>query len=173
MDDDDYSFGHSFSSASEYFPRTGNHRISDPHEDDEDEIEHGLRGASDEDDTLQLPSASSIRRMHTISSSSSLSLTTPEDRLEALQRTDAELAKKLRDNGRELENRLSDHEAEIDEMQTKIDELKSELQSSKREEKELKAKAVRGDLARALSSILILLFLAHDYVTTHNGLSYN
>ena len=41
---------------------------------------------------------------------------------------------------RELEHKLSDHEAEVDEMQQRIEDLKSELTAARREEKELKIK---------------------------------
>ncbi|KAF9519695.1 hypothetical protein BS47DRAFT_1079712 [Hydnum rufescens UP504] len=86
------------------------------------------------------PTIHSRDRIHSISTTSLV--TSPEDRLEALQRANAELAKKLRDASRELEHKLSDHEGEIEEMQTRIEDLRYELAASKREEKELRLKAV-------------------------------
>lgn len=98
---------------------------------------------SDDDGHDEDPEATihSRQRIHTVSTTSLMA--SPEERLEALQRTNAELAKKVRDVSRELENKLSDHEGEIEEMQTRIENLRSELSASKRDGKELRIKAVR------------------------------
>ncbi|KAG1852942.1 hypothetical protein C8R48DRAFT_346450 [Suillus tomentosus] len=62
------------------------------------------------------------------------------ERLEALQKANAELGRKLIEAERTLENRLNEHDMDLDEMQGRLEELKSELTSTKREEKELRTK---------------------------------
>ena len=106
---------------------------SDLHSDNDSDDENMHRDAD--------PTIHSRDRMHTISTTSLLA-TSSEDRLEALQRANAELAKKLRDASRELEHKMSDHEGEVEEMQTRIEDLKSELAASRRDDKELRIKAV-------------------------------
>lgn len=64
----------------------------------------------------------------------------PTERLEALQKANAELGRKLIEAERTLENRLNEHDMDLDEMQGRLEELKSELISTKREEKELRTK---------------------------------
>lgn len=66
----------------------------------------------------------------------------PGERVEALQRTNADLRKKLAEVENTMQNRLADHDAEIEDMQIRLDELKSELSATKREEKELRSKEV-------------------------------
>ena len=66
-----------------------------------------------------------------------------QDRLDALQRANADLGKKLMDAERTLQNKLSDHESELEEMQGRLEEARSELSATKREEKELRSKEVR------------------------------
>lgn len=66
----------------------------------------------------------------------------PHDRLEALQRANADLGRKLMDAERTLQNKLSDHESELEEMQGRLEEARSELSATKREEKELRSKEV-------------------------------
>lgn len=65
-----------------------------------------------------------------------------EERIEALQKANASLAKKLSDSTRELEHRLGEHEAEVEELQLRIEDLKAELATARREENELKVKEV-------------------------------
>lgn len=67
----------------------------------------------------------------------------PMDRLDALQRANAELGRKLMDAERTLQNKLSDHESELEEMQGRLEEARIELSATKREEKELRSKEVR------------------------------
>jgi hypothetical protein len=67
----------------------------------------------------------------------------PQDRLDALQRSNAELGKKLMEAERTLLKRLSEHEIELEEMQSRLEESRSELSATKREEKELRAKEVK------------------------------
>ncbi|KAF9463946.1 hypothetical protein BDZ94DRAFT_1257839 [Collybia nuda] len=64
----------------------------------------------------------------------------PMDRLDVLQRANTELSKKLMDAERTLQNKLSAHESELEDMQGRLDELEAELVSTKREEKELRTK---------------------------------
>jgi predicted RNase H-like nuclease (RuvC/YqgF family) len=66
----------------------------------------------------------------------------PHDRVDALQRANAELGRKLMEAERTLQGKLNDHENELEEMQGRLEEVKSELSATKREEKELRAKEV-------------------------------
>ncbi|KAG2087259.1 uncharacterized protein F5147DRAFT_790824 [Suillus discolor] len=59
------------------------------------------------------------------------------EQLEALQKANAELGRKLIEVERTLENRLNEHDMDLDEMQGHLEELKSELTSTKQKEKEL------------------------------------
>jgi len=65
-----------------------------------------------------------------------------EERIEALQKANASLAKKLRETTRELEHKLGEHEAEVEELQQRIDDLKTETAVARHKEKELKVKEV-------------------------------
>jgi hypothetical protein len=76
------------------------------------------------------------------SSASSMASMEPQERLEALQRANSEMARKLMEAERTLQNRLTAHESELEELENKLDEVKSELMAAKREEKELRAKEV-------------------------------
>lgn len=66
----------------------------------------------------------------------------PLERLDALQRQNAELARKCMEAERTLQNRLAEHESELEEMQGRLEEMRSELGATKREEKELRSKEV-------------------------------
>jgi TolA-binding protein len=66
----------------------------------------------------------------------------PHDRVDALQRANAELGRKLMEAERTLQGKLNDHENELEEMQGRLEEVRSELSATKREEKELRAKEV-------------------------------
>ncbi|EGO24332.1 hypothetical protein SERLADRAFT_361453 [Serpula lacrymans var. lacrymans S7.9] len=72
-----------------------------------------------------------------VSSTASLE---PQDRLDALQRANLEMGRKLMDAERTLQNKLSEHDSELEEFQGRLEELKSELSATKREEKELRSK---------------------------------
>lgn len=106
----------------------------DPHHSQEDETVHSSHGSLSQHHHLSLGSAPS---MLSLSDSSGAAT---EERLETLQKANTLLAKKLRDSARELEHKLSDHEAEVEEMQQRIEDLKSELMVVRREEKELRVK---------------------------------
>lgn len=78
------------------------------------------------------------------STTSSNASMAPQDRLDALQRANAELGKKLMDAEKTLQNKLTDHESELEEMQGRLEEMRAELSATKREEKELRSKEVSG-----------------------------
>jgi hypothetical protein len=64
------------------------------------------------------------------------------DQMDAIQRTNAELRRKLMDAEKTLQNNLSEHESELEELQGRLEEMRSELSATKREEKELRSKEV-------------------------------
>ncbi|PFH45209.1 hypothetical protein AMATHDRAFT_200766 [Amanita thiersii Skay4041] len=64
----------------------------------------------------------------------------PLERVDALQRANAELGRKLIEAESTLQRKLTEHEAELEEMQSKLDEMRTELVATKREEKELRSK---------------------------------
>ena len=66
----------------------------------------------------------------------------PIERLDALQRANTELGRKLVDAEATLQRKLLEHESELEEMQSKLDEMRTELAATKREEKELRSKEV-------------------------------
>ena len=65
-----------------------------------------------------------------------------EQRIEALQRVNTELGRKLVDAERMLQIKLAEHESELEDMESRLEEFKSELSATKREEKELRSKEV-------------------------------
>ncbi|KAF8626934.1 hypothetical protein AX17_006434 [Amanita inopinata Kibby_2008] len=71
--------------------------------------------------------------------SSTISLE-PFERVDALQRANADLGRKLMEAEGTLQRKLTEHESELEEMQSKLDEMRTELVSTKREEKELRMK---------------------------------
>ena len=79
---------------------------------------------------------------HERSAASSTVSMEPTERMEALQRVNVELGKKLMEAERTLQNRLADHEMELEEMEARLEEAKGELSAAKREEKELRNKEV-------------------------------
>ncbi|KAF9492296.1 hypothetical protein BDN71DRAFT_1396851 [Pleurotus eryngii] len=72
-------------------------------------------------------------------SASTLSLLEQADH-DTLQRENNELKKKLLEAESTLQNRLVEHDMELEELQAKLDEMRSELNAAKREEKELRSK---------------------------------
>lgn len=91
-------------------------------------------GGEDEDPTLGLVLDRSAR--------SSMVSVAPSDQLDALQRANTELVRKLQAVEQNLQHRLTDHESEIEEMENRLEEVRSELSATKREEKELRGKEV-------------------------------
>lgn len=93
---------------------------------------------SDSDDSDDVDSALGlVLDRSTTSSTASME---PMERLEALQRVNADLGKKLVEAERTLQRKLSDHESELEEMEARLEEAKTELSAAKREEKELRNK---------------------------------
>ena len=80
----------------------------------------------------------------------------PLERLDALQRANTELGKKLMEAERTLQAKLFEHEAELEDMQGRLEEVKSELSATKREEKELRSKEVGFCLFAGLFLFLVL-----------------
>ncbi|KAG9314940.1 hypothetical protein JVU11DRAFT_4048 [Chiua virens] len=64
----------------------------------------------------------------------------PLDKVDALQKANVELSRKLMEADRALQNKLVEHDNDLEEMQSRLEELKTELTATKREEKELRAK---------------------------------
>jgi hypothetical protein len=64
------------------------------------------------------------------------------DRLDALTRANEELIRKKIEADQTLQNKLAEHDLELEENQQRLEELRSELNASNREEKELRAKDV-------------------------------
>ncbi|EKM48193.1 uncharacterized protein PHACADRAFT_203123, partial [Phanerochaete carnosa HHB-10118-sp] len=97
--------------------------------------DEGLYGDDDDDDDDP-----TLLRLHErLSTTSTVSLDMAE-RAEALQRVNDELRRKLSDTEDNLQRRLAEREAEIEDMHLRLDELRSELGGARRQEKELKAK---------------------------------
>ncbi|KAJ7614110.1 hypothetical protein FB45DRAFT_842656 [Roridomyces roridus] len=74
------------------------------------------------------------------SAASSTASMMPHDRVEALQKVNADLIKKLSDTERTMQRKLAEQEAEFDDLQIKLEETRNELSAAKREEKELRIK---------------------------------
>ncbi|KAF8150111.1 hypothetical protein B0H34DRAFT_757412 [Crassisporium funariophilum] len=92
--------------------------------DDEDEIDAGL-----------------IMDRSTASSTVSMEV---HDRLDALQRNNAELGRKLMEAERALQRTLEEHETALEANQTQLETLRSELAASNRDEKDLRSKDSRN-----------------------------
>ncbi|CAK5269566.1 unnamed protein product [Mycena citricolor] len=122
--------------------RGGNHRF-----DDADEYDFTLRQGLN---SLPMPHANDdgsdsddehagdmvIPRSTT---SSNVSLM-PDEQMEALQRANADLMRKLAETERLMQRKLAEHEAEFEDLQFTLEETRNELSAAKREEKELRGK---------------------------------
>lgn len=64
------------------------------------------------------------------------------DKIEVLQKTNDELARKLYEIENTLTQRITEHENELEDSQARLDEVHSELAATKKEEKELRSKEV-------------------------------
>ncbi|KAG5637957.1 hypothetical protein H0H81_002485 [Sphagnurus paluster] len=64
----------------------------------------------------------------------------PQDRLDILQKANTELGRKLMEAEKTLQNKLLEHESELEDMQGRLEEMRTELNATKREEKELRSK---------------------------------
>jgi len=78
-----------------------------------------------------------------------VSLSSPEERAEAMARTNDELMRKLEEKEAHFMARFSEHEQVIDELQSKVDQMRTELGATKKEEKELRVKEVRSAVGRS------------------------
>ena len=101
---------------------------------------------SDSDDEDEIAAGLVLDRNN--ASSTSLEL---HDRLDALQKNNEELSRKLLEAGKTLQDKLANYDMELDEAQHKLEELRSELSASKREEKDLRTKDVRNKLSFSFS----------------------
>lgn len=88
----------------------------------------------DEDPTLGL--------VQDRSTANSMASMMPEDRIEALKKSNQDMARKLLEVEDRLRLQMEAHETEIESLENKLEELKSELSATKREEKELRSKEV-------------------------------
>ena len=101
------------------------------------------RSASDSGSDSDSEDESSLGLVLDRTATSSTVSLEPLDRVDALQKANAELSRKLMEADRALQNKLTEHDNDLEEMQARLEELKSELTATKREEKELRAKEVR------------------------------
>jgi chromosome segregation ATPase len=94
------------------------------------------------------------------------------ERLDALQRVNADLAKKLVEAERTLQRKLADHEVDLEEMEARLEEAKSELSAAKREEKELRGKerSNQNQIAALESEIAKVQKTLDDSRTMYNSL---
>ncbi|KAF7289669.1 hypothetical protein HMN09_01329500 [Mycena chlorophos] len=122
LDDDLHSHNDQF----DYTLRQGLNSLPMPHANDSD---------SDSDDEARMQDMIMDR-----SAASSAASMMPQDRVEALQRVNDDLQKKLMDMERTTQRKLAEQEAEQEDLQMKLDEVVSELSAAKREEKELRLK---------------------------------
>ncbi|ORY24001.1 hypothetical protein BCR39DRAFT_548111 [Naematelia encephala] len=79
-------------------------------------------------------------RLSRISTDSANSLRTSHDKLRALQKQNAELARKLKDSERQLGTLGAEHERLVEDLQEKLEEARSEITQRRKDEKELKGK---------------------------------
>jgi hypothetical protein len=100
------------------------------------------RSASDSENDSDSEDESSLGLVLDRSATSSTVSLEPFERLDALQKANAELSRKLVEADRALQNKLTEHDNDLEEIQARLEELKTELTATKREEKELRAKEV-------------------------------
>ncbi|KAJ3483586.1 hypothetical protein NLI96_g6211 [Meripilus lineatus] len=79
---------------------------------------------------------------HRASMASMMSTISMEDqeKMETLEKSNKELARKLMEAERTLSVRMADHENDLADMEAKIEEMRSELSATKREEKDLRGR---------------------------------
>jgi hypothetical protein len=78
------------------------------------------------------------------------------DRVDALTRANEELIRKKMEAEQASQNKLAEHDMELDENQQRLEESRSELNSSNREEKELKELKAKDVSDFSVSFILII-----------------
>lgn len=69
-----------------------------------------------------------------------------QERMEALQRVNDDLRRKLSDAEDTMQRKLAEHESDLENMQQRLEEMDAELSATKRQEKELRAKEVSARL---------------------------
>ncbi|KAK4684860.1 hypothetical protein P7C73_g5304, partial [Tremellales sp. Uapishka_1] len=79
-------------------------------------------------------------RLSRISTDSTTSLRTSHDKLRALQKLNAELARKLKESERQLAVIGSENERLVEDLQDKLEEARSEIAQRKKEDKDMKGK---------------------------------
>lgn len=99
------------------------------------------------------------------STANSMASMMPEDRIEALRKTNQDMARKLVDAEDRLRLQMEAHETDIEQMENKLEELRSELSSTKREEKELRSKEVSTFLYNLLCTYLLPFVVRQDTFT--------
>ena len=97
------------------------------------------RASSDSDEEDEESALGLVMDRSATSSAVSLE---PMDRVDVLQRVNTDLSRKLMEAEKTLQNKLTEHEVELEEMQSRLEEMRSELSATKREEKELRSKEV-------------------------------
>ena len=124
---------------------------------------------SDSDDSEDDSALGLVFDRSTASSTASME---PLERLDALQRVNADLGKKLVEVERTLQRKLADHEVELEEMEARLEEAKSELSAAKREEKELRSKerSNQTQIAALESEIGKVQKILDDSRTMYNSL---
>ena len=125
----------------------------------------------DDDDDAETDAGDERYRIpETRSAASSTASIEVEERLEALNRLNQDLARKLVEAERTLQTRLSDHEQELEDMQLRLEDAKSELSATKREEKELRSKEVRNTVSLAPYSLLMACIAPKHQPDRHSGI---
>ncbi|KAG8905983.1 hypothetical protein FRB99_007840, partial [Tulasnella sp. 403] len=94
-------------------------------------------GGDSDDDTASMKD--NLIRPHLPSDAS---MSTPEERVEALQRVNIDLSRKFKELDRHLHDRLSEREFEIEELTMRLDEMRVELQAARKDEKDLRQREV-------------------------------
>ena len=86
-----------------------------------------------------------------------------QERIEALQKVNDDLRRKLNDAEETLQRKLTEHEIDLENLQQRIEEIKSELSATKRQEKELRVKEVRVLAGLCATKLTRPVTLANEY----------
>ncbi|KAI5119642.1 hypothetical protein M0805_009003 [Coniferiporia weirii] len=101
---------------------------------------HGSDTDSEDDDDGEDPTLGLVLDRNASASMASLESL---EREEALERTNQELQRRVMEQDRALQKKITEHEVELEELENLLEETKSELSAKMREEKELRAKETR------------------------------
>ncbi|KAJ6561752.1 hypothetical protein B0H19DRAFT_944035, partial [Mycena capillaripes] len=144
--DGDFSLGSPPPSARSRPPSRGGHTSDDPQQADHYDytLRQGLSSlpmprGNDSDSDSDDGNDNADMVMDRSAASSTVSMM-PHERVEALQRVNDDLARKLADTERMMQRKLAEQESEFDDLQIKLEETRNELSAAKREEKELRSK---------------------------------